>query len=311
MLPKKLIPVPNPRMDQNLDSEQEADLLLPGFRFQPTDEELVGFYLRRKIEMRPVTIDLIKHVDIYRHDPWDLPRLAAIGEKEWYFFCRRDRKYRNSARPNRVTGSGFWKATGTDKPIYSSSGIHCIGLKKSLVYYRGRAAKGLKTNWMMHEFRLPSCPDYDSWAICRIFKRTNKARQGVMSASSLSWLSSLPGAEASTEPQFQNFPRSSSSCRCGIYGSFASAPMEAENRCSMDQIRDSEGASIIPNGIPYSFPENVVGEDQWEGWRSIGFPVNLDSSNEAWRPVSPFDLTEFLVEMSDHDAGDSFNEFFA
>jgi hypothetical protein len=35
----------------------------------------------------------------------------------------------------------------------------CIGLKKSLVLYKGRAAKGVKTDWMMHEFRLPSLTD--------------------------------------------------------------------------------------------------------------------------------------------------------
>ena len=85
-----------------------------------------------------------------------LAELATTGEKEWYFYSPRDRKYRNSTRPNRVTGAGFWKATGTDRPIYSSdSGSKCIGLKKSLVFYKGRAAKGIKTDWMMHEFRLP------------------------------------------------------------------------------------------------------------------------------------------------------------
>ena len=84
----------------------------------------------------------------------------TVTDKEWYFFCRRGRKYRNSVRPNRVTGSGFWKATGIDKPIYSVEEGHsrgdCIGLKKSLVYYCGSAGKGTKTDWMMHEFRLPA-----------------------------------------------------------------------------------------------------------------------------------------------------------
>ena len=81
-----------------------------------------------------------------------------MGDKEGYFFCKRGRKYRNSIRPNRVTGSGFWKATGIDKPVYSfgGEGRDCIGLKKTLVYYRGRAGKGTKTDWMMHEFRLPT-----------------------------------------------------------------------------------------------------------------------------------------------------------
>lgn len=83
------------------------------------------------------------------------------GEKEGYFYCKRGRKYRNSIRPNRVTGSGFWKATGIDKPVYShgGEGNDCIGLKKTLVYYRGNAGKGTKTDWMMHEFRLPSNND--------------------------------------------------------------------------------------------------------------------------------------------------------
>ncbi|CAN1357265.1 Protein FEZ [Linum perenne] len=140
----------------------EQEVMLPGFRFHPTDEELVGFYLKRKINQRPLSIELIKQLDIYKFDPWDLPsvEMATTGEKEWYFFCPRDRKYRNSARPNRVTGAGFWKATGTDRPIYSSEGNKCIGLKKSLVFYKGRAAKGFKTDWMMHEFRLPSLSDH-------------------------------------------------------------------------------------------------------------------------------------------------------
>jgi hypothetical protein len=81
-----------------------------------------------------------------------------VGDKEGYFFCKRGRKYRNSIRPNRVTGSGFWKATGIDKPVFSlgGEGRDSIGLKKTLVYYRGSAGKGTKTDWMMHEFRLPT-----------------------------------------------------------------------------------------------------------------------------------------------------------
>ncbi|KAI4381354.1 hypothetical protein MLD38_007433 [Melastoma candidum] len=89
-------------MDCGNDNVDEV--MLPGFRFHPTDEELVGFYLKRKVQCL------------------SLPKLAATEEKEWYFYCPRDRKYRNSTRPNRVTEAGFWKATGTDRPIYSSHG---------------------------------------------------------------------------------------------------------------------------------------------------------------------------------------------
>ncbi|XP_060215773.1 putative NAC domain-containing protein 94 [Lycium barbarum] len=188
-------------MEERNEKEKNMDeVMLPGFRFHPTDEELVGFYLRRKVQQKPISIELIKQLDIYKYDPWDLPKLAAVGEKEWYFYCPRDRKYRNSARPNRVTGAGFWKATGTDRPIYSSEGSKCIGLKKSLVFYKGRAAKGIKTDWMMHEFRLPSItdstapkrfldkhiPPNDSWAICRIFKKANSNAHRALSHS---WVS--------------------------------------------------------------------------------------------------------------------------
>ncbi|MBA0721706.1 hypothetical protein Golax_009220 [Gossypium laxum] len=133
------------------------DVPLPGFRFHPTDEELVGFYLRRRVENKPVKIQLIKQMDIYKYDPWDLPRAESEGQSESYFVCKRGRKYRNSVRPNRVTGSGFWKATGIDRAVYShgSEDHQCIALKKTLVYCPGSAGKGTKTDWMMHEFRLP------------------------------------------------------------------------------------------------------------------------------------------------------------
>ncbi|KAK9153313.1 hypothetical protein Sjap_000793 [Stephania japonica] len=178
------------KLNSCLDCSKDDDIILPGFRFHPTDEELVGFYLRRKVERKPLSIELIKHIDIYKYDPWDLPKVSTVGDKEWYFFCIRERKYRNSIRPNRVTGSGFWKATGIDRPVYSICEPHeCIGLKKSLVYYRGSAGKGTKTDWMMHEFRLPPsegkltskssttnlknniAEEAEIWTLCRIFKR--------------------------------------------------------------------------------------------------------------------------------------------
>ncbi|XP_050381953.1 transcription factor JUNGBRUNNEN 1-like isoform X2 [Argentina anserina] len=175
------------------DDEEVAGGILPGFRFHPTDEELVGFYLPVKVEKKNISTrtstrldQLIRQIDIYKYDPWDLPMSTTVGDKESYFFCRRGRKYRNSIRPNRVTGSGFWKATGIDKPIYSGKEpLECIGLKKSLVYYRGSAGKGTKTEWMMNEFRLPpngksttnflnakdNTQEAEVWTLCRVFKR--------------------------------------------------------------------------------------------------------------------------------------------
>ncbi|KAL0444721.1 UNVERIFIED_CONTAM: Transcription factor JUNGBRUNNEN 1 [Sesamum latifolium] len=187
---------------RNNEGSEDDSSVLPGFRFHPTDEELVGFYLQRKVQGKSITLDLITHLDIYKYDPWDLPKVrSSRGEKEWYFFCKRGRKYRNSVRPNRVTvtGSGFWKATGIDKPIHSASTSNnnnnkccIIGLKKSLVYYRGNAGKGTKTDWMMHEFRLPPPTHVNSsssnhhhqqeaevWTLCRIVRRNTPQKKCI------------------------------------------------------------------------------------------------------------------------------------
>lgn len=62
-------------MEERNDMEKQDEMLLPGFRFHPTDEELVGFYLKRKIQQRSLPIELIRQLDIYKYDPWDLPSM--------------------------------------------------------------------------------------------------------------------------------------------------------------------------------------------------------------------------------------------
>lgn len=59
-------------MDQS-EMERGDEIVMPGFRFHPTDEELVGFYLKRKIQQKSLPIELIRQLDIYKYDPWDLP----------------------------------------------------------------------------------------------------------------------------------------------------------------------------------------------------------------------------------------------
>ncbi|XWS69687.1 hypothetical protein CRYUN_Cryun04dG0200300 [Craigia yunnanensis] len=167
--------------------------LPPGFRFHPTDEELIMYYLRNQAKSRPCPVSIIPEVDIYKFDPWQLPDKAEFGENEWYFFSPRDRKYPNGVRPNRATVSGYWKATGTDKAI--NSGCKYVGVKKALVFYKGRPPKGIKTDWIMHEYRLSDsrkqiskqngsmriracfCVSFqlDDWVLCRIYKKRQSA----------------------------------------------------------------------------------------------------------------------------------------
>ncbi|PKA59097.1 NAC transcription factor NAM-B2 [Apostasia shenzhenica] len=155
-----------------------------GFRFHPSDQELIDCYLRKKIAASlPLEWDIIADIDLYKFNPWELPGKAFFGEGEWFFFSPRDRKYPNGARPNRAAGSGYWKATGTDKPILAGGGRRCIGVKKALVFYMGRPPKGTKTEWVMHEYRLldstAPCPSQkqkrsmrlDDWVLCRVRRK--------------------------------------------------------------------------------------------------------------------------------------------
>ncbi|CAJ1956953.1 unnamed protein product [Sphenostylis stenocarpa] len=178
--------------DSSTGSQQQPHLP-PGFRFHPTDEELVVHYLKKKTASAPLPVAIIAEVDLYKFDPWELPAKATFGEQEWYFFSPRDRKYPNGARPNRAATSGYWKATGTDKPVLTSGGTQKVGVKKALVFYGGKPPRGIKTNWIMHEYRLadnkpnnrpPGCDlgnkknslRLDDWVLCRIYKKSNTHR---------------------------------------------------------------------------------------------------------------------------------------
>uniref|UniRef100_A0A0D9W761 NAC domain-containing protein n=1 Tax=Leersia perrieri TaxID=77586 RepID=A0A0D9W761_9ORYZ len=127
--------------------------LPPGFRFYPSDEELVCHYLYKKVTN--------EHV-------------AKLTASEWYFFSFRDRKYATGSRTNRATKTGYWKATGKDREVRSPSTRAHVGMRKTLVFYQGRAPNGLKSGWVMHEFRLdsPHSPPKEDWVLCRVFQKS-------------------------------------------------------------------------------------------------------------------------------------------
>ncbi|KAF8086152.1 hypothetical protein N665_0633s0004 [Sinapis alba] len=133
---------------------EDETIMPPGFRFHPTDEELITYYLLKKVLDSNFSCAAISQVDLNKSEPWELPEKAKLGEKEWYFFTLRDRKYPTGLRTNRATEAGYWKATGKDREIKSSKTKSLLGMKKTLVFYKGRAPKGEKSCWVMHEYRL-------------------------------------------------------------------------------------------------------------------------------------------------------------
>lgn len=158
---------------------QTVSRLAPGFRFHPTDEELVRFYLKRKVIGNPRRTEHIAVVDIYKSEPWDLPSRSAIQNRdmEWYFFTNLDKKYGNGSRTNRATEKGYWKTTGKDRCI--GTGGRTYGMKKTLVYHLGRAPHGDRSNWVMHEYRMADeelaklgVVVQEPFVLCRIFEKS-------------------------------------------------------------------------------------------------------------------------------------------
>nr|XP_010908127.2 NAC domain-containing protein 43-like [Elaeis guineensis] len=163
----------------------------PGFRFHPTEEELLNYYLKKKVACQKIDLDVIRDIDLNKIEPWDIQVKCKIGsapQNEWYFFSHQDKKYPTGTRTNRATAAGFWKATGRDKVIYAAS-FKRIGMRKTLVFYKGRAPHGLKSDWIMYEYRLDdhlytksssnaSSPagetaQEEGWVVCRVFKKRN------------------------------------------------------------------------------------------------------------------------------------------
>uniref|UniRef100_A0A0D3F7S2 NAC domain-containing protein n=1 Tax=Oryza barthii TaxID=65489 RepID=A0A0D3F7S2_9ORYZ len=153
--------------------------LPPGFRFFPSDEELVCHYLHKKVANERIAQgSTLVEVDLHAREPWELPEVAKLTASEWYFFSFRDRKYATGSRTNRATKTGYWKATGKDREVRgssssSSSSRAVVGMRKTLVFYQGRAPNGVKTGWVMHEFRLdsPHSQPKEDWVLCRVFQK--------------------------------------------------------------------------------------------------------------------------------------------
>lgn len=219
--------------------------LPPGFRFHPTDEELVLQYLRRKLFSYPLPASIIPEIDLARHNPWDLP---GGCEQERYFFALREAKYANGNRTNRATECGYWKATGKDRVVVATKCGRAVGLKKTLVFYHGKAPIGQKTDWIMHEYRLNisnprSCGlshmknstlsdaiEVKDWVLCRIFKKKRSAKASV----------------EQEEHRFIDFMGR------GMNGRRSSLPAHSDSSCVTDHASDESkyGEEITSSSYP-------------------------------------------------------------
>ncbi|XP_042510884.1 NAC domain-containing protein 45-like isoform X3 [Macadamia integrifolia] len=218
--------------------------LPPGFRFHPTDEELVNYYLKRKVHGLQIELDIIPEIDLYKYKSF-LPS----RDPEWYFFGPRDRKYPNGFRTNRATRAGYWKSTGKDRKVTYQN--RAIGMKKTLVYYRGRAPQGMRTDWVMHEYRLDDkdCEDtmgiqVDTYALCRVFKKN-----GICSEIEEQGRSNLSMVESSSQGIINDYETMS-----------PDVPI-ASSSCIEDEDKDEEWMHFITEDVWCSSNSNIGSQD--------------------------------------------------
>ncbi|XP_039172997.1 uncharacterized protein LOC108961078 isoform X6 [Eucalyptus grandis] len=127
-----------------------------GYGFRPTDEELVDYYLKLKVQGFTGVNCIIPEVDICKWEPWELPNIFEEQSiippddkvQEWWFF------YLQTPRIQRSTPLGFWKKTGVDRTIKAGDRNRAIGTKKTLVFYKGHGKRGIGTKWVIHEYHL-------------------------------------------------------------------------------------------------------------------------------------------------------------
>ncbi|XP_039021746.1 NAC domain-containing protein 53-like isoform X2 [Hibiscus syriacus] len=157
--------------------------LVKGFRFHPTDEELIE-YLHIKTFDHDSLFEVIAEIqDICELEPWELPGCSNLqtGDRSWYFMYPPKYKYRNSKLISRTTLEGYWKPTGNARKIINSESGSEIGSKKTLVFYRGQCnnKNKNKTSWVMHEYELKATTDSDQDILDPNRSETSKDHDGA------------------------------------------------------------------------------------------------------------------------------------
>nr|ADQ43206.1 NAC105 [Schrenkiella parvula] len=291
--------------------DQKSSSIPPGFRFHPTDEELVGYYLKKKVASQRIDLDVIREIDLYKIEPWDLQR-CRIGyeeQKEWYFFSHKDKKYPTGTRTNRATVAGFWKATGRDKAVYLNSKL--IGMRKTLVFYRGRAPNGQKSDWIIHEYyslesHQNAPPQEEGWVVCRAFKKRTtvptKRRQiwdqncFFYDATLLEPLDKSIVKRAKHNADFADTPfkqelLSEANHIVDVDGDLGSIYLQSIDDDQFSQLPQLESPSLPSDKLPQStISENSrAGEDD----------VSDEKMITDWRAFDKFVASQFLMSVED------------
>ncbi|XP_023539601.1 NAC domain-containing protein 96-like [Cucurbita pepo subsp. pepo] len=129
-----------------------------GCGFRPTEEELITHYLKNKILGQEFLVRFIKEIDLYKFDPEQLPDKSYFPSSnfEWFFFRA------NTSNNKRTTATGGWRSTGDPRRIKARETNEVIATCHIYVFHRGKGGNAIKTNWVIHEYKLHTLTDITS-----------------------------------------------------------------------------------------------------------------------------------------------------
>ncbi|XP_021820162.1 NAC domain-containing protein 72-like isoform X2 [Prunus avium] len=160
--------------------------LPPGCRFYPSEEQLLCCYLSNKNDADPAQsggYDLIRELDLYDHDPFDLPDSACYSyghagrKRHWFCYTVRVLKERRAK-------SGYWRRKGRDRDVVGRGGKAVLGRRTSFVFYLGNSPNtAVRTDWVLYQY---AQVDHvmASFVLCRVFVRSRGNRLSYNGVSS-------------------------------------------------------------------------------------------------------------------------------
>ncbi|XP_048538120.1 NAC domain-containing protein 2-like [Triticum urartu] len=232
----------------------------PGFRFRPSDDELIRYYLLPKLQGRGHAPNraIIEH-NVYQCHPDELTgKYRGRGEgKSFYFLSPRVRRYDNGDRPRRDTddGRGRWKVStgkkdmGEEKKVAGDGTTrYCMSV---LNYFESPRGGGRKSEWLMRELTVPAYEiklpkdggpggkTLDRYVMCKIYLKDDKGdddeEAGPSSASPLLLHGPVEGDEGATSAELPKLSKKMAGKR----------PKQPET----DEMREKRVLQQNPDGV--------------------------------------------------------------
>ncbi|KAJ0260914.1 NAC domain containing protein 84 [Hirschfeldia incana] len=144
-----------------------------GYRFHPTEQELILHYLLPKAFASPLPSSIIPVFDAFFSHPFTFP--GDQEERQRYFFCKKRQDVSSNAhRIKTSSGDGYWKPIRKEKNIIACG--RTVGIRRTLVFHgtNNSSSSCNNTRWCMTEYSLAgfsSTKVSGEWAVYKLYKR--------------------------------------------------------------------------------------------------------------------------------------------